>query len=185
MSYHDLIRREGKKYGWGLILIRRKEFVDFLNILKSRFKGSRIRLLDVGAWKCGLFNWLREKGFDVDYVGIDILDNPDRVKDAKFYVMSPTYLLFPSGSFHAVVLLETLEHIIDYVQALREFYRVLVNGGGLFIQSVICYDRCALLDETHVHVLHPTTLARLLRHLGFKDIRKFEGSTFCVYGFKS
>jgi len=182
MSYHNLIRQEGKKYGWGLILIRRKEFNEFINVLLKRF--GKVKILDVGAWKCALYTYLKENFKNVDYVGIDVIDNQDRIKEAEFYVMSPTYLLFPSCSFHGVVLLETLEHIIDYVQALREFYRVLVNGGGLFIQSVICYDKCAILDETHVHVLHPVTLARLLKHLGFKDIRIFEGSTFCVYGFK-
>jgi len=182
VEYLKKIREEGQKYGWGFMLIRKKEFEEFMGMLLKRF--DKVRLLDVGAWKCFLYDYLKKCFVRVEYVGIDVVDLPDRVKEAEFYVMSPTYLLFPSNSFEAVVMLETLEHIIDYPLALREVYRVLKSGGGAFIQSVICYDNCALLDETHVHVLHPKTLGRLLRHIGFKEVKEFEGSTFCVYAFK-
>lgn len=182
MTYLGVIKEEAKKYGWGLILIRKDEFKEFLEELIKRF--GKVRLLDIGAWKCHLYKWLKDNNYDVDYVGIDVINNPDRIKEAKFYVMSPTYLLFPPESFHAVVMLETLEHIFDYPSALRETYRILKPNGGIFIQSVICYDKCAIKDVTHMHVLHPTTLSRLLRHIGFKEIKSFEGSTFCVYAFK-
>ncbi len=179
----DKAIESGQKYGWGLILIYPDDLRTFLLHLASKF--GRIRVLDVGAWKCHLYYWIKEKvGINFDYVGIDIVDLPDRFKEPEFYVMSPTYLLFPASSFHAVIMLETLEHIYDYTLALREAYRVLVPGGGIFIQSVICYDKCAILDETHMHVLHPVTLERLLRHIGFKDIKWKKNGTFCIWGFK-
>lgn len=182
-SYYNILMDEGKKYGWGIMLIQRDAFNKFIETLISKF--GRIRLLDIGAWKCMLYDYLRENFFDkVDYVGVDVVELPDRVMDAEFHVMSGDSLLFTPNSFEAVVMIEVLEHIPDYVRALREAYRVLRSGGGLFVQSVICSDPNALLDRTHYHVLHPVTLSRLLTFIGFNNIEYVEGGNFAVWGYK-
>jgi len=177
--YHDTLKKEAKKYGWGFILIHRDELRNFLNeLLKEK---QRLRLLDIGAWVCMLKGWLDENFPNkIDYVGIDVVDLPNRRKDVEFYVMSGDSLLFPPRSFDVVVYIETLEHIPDYVRSLKEVYRVLRKGGGLFIQSVICTDPNALHDLTHFHVLHPVTLERLLRWLGFTDIKYKEAPNFVI-----
>ena len=182
MSYIDVIKREAERYGWGILLIAKEEFKIFLDTLTKRF--GKIRLLDVGAWKCYLYSWLKQNGYDVNYVGIDIIEPQGRIQEAEFYIMSPNALLFNSASFHAVVMIETLEHILDYVGALRECYRVLVRQGGIFIQSTICTDECATKDETHLHVLHPVTLRRLLARIGFREIQSTFNGNFAVWGFK-
>ncbi len=174
---------EGKKYGWGLILIKRKEFKGFIDSLLTRF--DKVRLLDVGAWKCMLGDYLRQLyGDKIEYVGVDVIDLPDRKKEYEFHVMSGDSLLLPAESFHAIVFIETLEHIVDYVNALREAYRVLKPGGGVFIQSVVCTEPNALHDRTHYHVLHPVTLSRLMMWIGFKDIEYSEGANFAIWGYK-
>lgn len=185
MSYDETILSEGEKYGWGMLLTAKNEFDSFINNLLSRF--GRIRLLEIGAWKRMLAAYIKEKfGDRVEYVGVDVIDPGKAVDiDAEFHIMAPTYLLFKPDSFHAVVMIEVLEHIFDYVAALREAYRVLVNGGGLFIQSILCTIEGAIIDETHVHVLHPVTLSRLVRYIGFKDVRhKIVGGALVVEAYK-
>lgn len=81
-------------------------------------------------------------------------------------------------------MVEVLEHVIDYVKALREIHRVLKPGGALFIQSVIATSPSALADETHFHVLHPATLKRLLEWLGFRNVEYVEDGNFAIWGYK-
>lgn len=180
----DKIFEEAKKYNWGFILIRKSEFHWFINHLLEKF--GKIRVLEVGAWRCFMRAYLHDNfGRDkVEYVGIDVVDPEvgglSRDKDAIFYVMNPESMLFPSETFHAVIIIETLEHSINYVQVLREAYRVLMHGGGIFIQS----QTCNVQDETHYHVLHAVTLSRLLRHIGFRDVGHVDLPNFAVWGFK-
>lgn len=182
-EYRKKLLEEGKKYGWGFILIQKEPFYKFIEDLIDRF--GRIRLLEVGCWRCLLYGHLKERyGDKVSYVGIDVIDLPDRIAECEFYLMNGESLLFPPESFHAVIYIETLEHIIDYVKSLREAYRVLIRGGGVFIQAPISTDHNAWLDETHHHILHPITLKRLLEHLGFTRVGYVEGSNFAIWGYK-
>jgi len=182
LSYHDKIKHEAEKYGWGLILIHKDVLKEVIE--KKLKEQGKIRILDVGSWNCLLWNWIKSNFSKyipyIKYIGVDVLKPPNLVEDAEFHVMSPTYLMFPSNYFDIVTMIEVLEHIFDYTLALREAYRVLKHNGILFIQSVICYDHNALLDETHYHVLHPATLERLLNHLGFEVLEIISGGNFVV-----
>lgn len=65
-----------------------------------------------------------------EYLGCDLQEGPgvDRIEDAQ-------RLSFQDGSFGIVMMLETLEHMPDPVQAVREAHRVL-RGDGLLVVSV-------------------------------------------------
>jgi SAM-dependent methyltransferase len=54
-----------------------------------------------------------------------------------------TRLSFADRSFEAVLSFDVLEHVPDYAQALREFYRVLVPGGQALISVPFTF-----LDQT-------------------------------------
>ena len=177
---------EGKKYGWGLILIHRSPLYKLMLGLFQRKK--HLDILEVGAYKCMLPGWIEQNfprnAFSWRYVGVDILGPFPEWQGKECYVMNAEALEFPAESFDLVIMLEVLEHIIDYPKALREAYRVLRPGGLLFIQSVVCTDPNALLDKTHFHVLHPVTLKRLLDWIGFKNIGVAEGGNFAIWGYK-
>lgn len=186
MSLKEKVVEEGKKNAWGLLLVRREELRKFLQDLFGRH--GHLDILEVGCYKGFLVGWLHDNfpksRYSWNYWGVDIIEPPDRRKDYPHLIMNAEALEFPANRFHAVIMIEVLEHIIDYVRALREVYRVLKPGGGVFIQSVICSDPCALADETHFHVLHPKTLKRLMAWLGFKGIEYVEGGNFALWAYK-
>ena len=185
-SLKDTMIEEGKKHYWGLLLVQRDELRRFLEGMFS--KKEHLDILEVGCYKGFLVGWLHENfpkpKYSWDYWGVDIVEPEDRRKDYPHLIMNAEALEFPPNSFDAVIMIEVLEHVVDYVKSLREIYRVLRPGGGVFIQSVICYDKTALSDPTHYHVLHPETLSRLLKWLGFTNVTYKEGGNFVVVGYK-
>jgi ubiquinone/menaquinone biosynthesis C-methylase UbiE len=185
-SLKDKAMEMAKLHGWGLILAREDELKRFLQSLFKKHK--HLDILEIGCFKGHLVGWLHENfprpPYSWNYWGVDIVEPPDRRRDYPHLVMNAEALEFPPNSFHAVIMLEVLEHVIDYVKALREIHRVLKPGGGVFIQSVVCSDPCALADETHFHVLHPKTLKRLMEWIGFREVQYVEASNFAIWGFK-
>ena len=185
-SLKDTMIEEGKKHYWGLLLVQRDELRRFLEGMFS--KKEHLDILEVGCYKGFLVGWLHENfpkpKYSWDYWGVDIVEPDDRRKDYPHLIMNAEVLEFPPNRFDVVIMIEVLEHIVDYVRSLREIHRVLKPGGGVFIQSVICNDRTALLDPTHYHVLHPVTLSRLMKWLGFNNIEYKEGGNFVVTAYK-
>jgi len=171
-SLKELVNEEAVKHGWGILLVYPDVLKKFIEDLFKEF--DSLRVLEIGCYKGMLYEWLKQHfprdKYNWSYIGIDIIEPEDRVKEYKHYIMNAEALEFPSNSFELVIMIEVLEHVVDYVKALREIYRVLRPGGGLFIQSVSCFDKCALVDKSHFHVLHPETLGRLLRWLGYREI---------------
>ncbi|RLE65545.1 MAG: hypothetical protein DRJ38_03605 [Thermoprotei archaeon] len=181
-TWKDMMVEEGSRHFWGFLLIRREELKRFLQRMFER--RGHLEILEVGCYKGMLVGWLLENfpkdKYSWGYIGVDIVEPPDRRKDYQHLIMNAEALEFPANRFDVVIMVETLEHVVDYVRALREVYRVLRPGGCIFIQSVACNDPAATSDPTHFHVLHPKTLSNLLRWLGYTDIETYEGSNFAV-----
>ena len=155
----NILEEESKKYGWGLILVARNEFINFIKLLKTK------RHLDIGCHKMLLKNLIKSIDNSIEYVGLDIWHY-----GTKIHVMASGDLLpFRENSFDTASLIETLEHIPDYPACLKQLYKIVRKG--IFIQSVHCYSNASLLDRTHYHVLHVTTLTRLLFYIGFKKVQ--------------
>ncbi|MHC1594324.1 MAG: class I SAM-dependent methyltransferase [Methanotrichaceae archaeon] len=186
MVWKDRMMEEGSKHCWGFLLIRREELKQLLQRMFE--KRGHLEILEIGCYKGMLVGWLLENfprdRYSWSYVGVDIVEPPDRRKDYPHFVMNGEALEFEANRFDVVIMIETLEHIVDYVKALQEAYRVLKPGGCIFIQSVVCDDPTAISDPTHFHVLHPKTLSNLLRWLGYVDVQYSEGGNFVVTGCK-
>ncbi len=77
---------------------------------------------------------LRPLFADTDYIGCDIRPGPgvDRIEDVH-------QLSFATGTLGTVLMLETLEHVKNPLQAMAEVFRVLRPGGLVMISSVMDY----------------------------------------------
>jgi len=171
-GYRQVLEEEGRKYGWGLLLVSRPAFTEFLRVTRPETH------LDVGCHRM-LLKRVVEEVAGAEYIGLDVWHY-----GAKIDVMASGDLppLRPA-SVDTASMIEVLEHLPDYPRALSSL--AAACRKGLFVQSVVCTSRAALLDRTHYHVLHPATLERLCRLLGFRDVKwGMAGENFWLYALK-
>jgi ubiquinone/menaquinone biosynthesis C-methylase UbiE len=132
------------------------------------------RVLDVG---CGIGPYVaRLSEMGRECVGVEI--NAGVVESARAMgrdvrLQSAYDLGFPDKSFDSVVLVETLEHLEDYRQALTEAARVARETIVVTVPDISCipvmYKRLVvpwhLLEATHVNFFTPEILRKaLLEH---------------------
>jgi SAM-dependent methyltransferase len=90
-----------------------------------------------------------------------------------------TRLTFPDGRFEAVLSFDVLEHVPDYKQALREFYRVLAPGGQALISVPFTF-----LDQTVTRAeLDPEGIIRHLMEPIYHGDPLSEEGVLCYYEF--
>jgi sterol 24-C-methyltransferase len=145
----------GSRLGYRLILGGNKHFGYYpdkrnsismreamVNMQKQLVKALKLkpgmRVLDAG---CGMGDTALfvAKQAKVEVVGVDLLDF--NIKAARRKVQPPQKLEFivsdytktklPNSTFDAIYTMETLVHVPDYKQALKEFHRLLKPGGRL------------------------------------------------------
>lgn len=138
--------------------------VDFMRLGLSA--GDRILDVGCGEGRHALGAYLFEDvvSIGVDHCATDIetakekcrpfLQPDNRRKSLELQVADALALPFAAGSFDRVICSEVLEHIPDYVAALKEIHRVLKPGGTLsvsvprFLPERICW---ALSDAYHAN----------------------------------
>lgn len=83
------------------------------------------------------------------YIGLD----PFGHQKNKFRVVGfGEYLPFQDATFQGVLFNTTLDHMLDWHQALDEAVRVLVPGGTLYIATLVWTARATLIrDSVHFH----------------------------------
>ncbi|MCX6580703.1 MAG: class I SAM-dependent methyltransferase [Candidatus Aminicenantes bacterium] len=132
------------------------------------FNGKR--LLDVGCGVGGLYRFLKEKGIDCDYSGVDI--NPGMIASAreKYPENKDKFFLFDilekqmTETFDYVIavgplnlVFETLRNMDFTLRLMKEMYRLAIVGSAISMTSsftrkpndeTFYYDPAAVLSET-------------------------------------
>lgn len=146
----------------------------------SRIKKTG-RLLDIGCASGIFLNEAKKLGWDVygvelsswavnyakENFGIGIFRG--NLKDAKF----------PAGYFDAIVMLDSIEHLMDPLGCLTEAGRVLRDDGLLFISTP---DIGSLLSrlmgrywvgikQSHLYYFNKRIISKILNDIGFKAVR--------------
>ena len=159
---------------------------EMLKLIQEFRSGGR--LLDVG---CAYGLLVNEASKHFESYGIDV--SRFAVQKSKKYCKgnisraSAANLPFKDESFDAITLVDTLEHVPDYSNCLRDVVRILKKGGILLLQlpnPLIWAHVCAKIgldDETHMNNFRLEQWQRVLLESGVK-IEKCFG--FIAYGFK-
>jgi SAM-dependent methyltransferase len=141
-----------------------------------------VRLLDIGCGNGAFLSEARRLGWDP--IGLE--------PDAKAVAAAQTTGLkvvqgqlpntgFPSSSFDAITLNHVIEHIHDPLSALREVYRLLKQGGKVWIctpnidSMIHLFFRRnwrGLEPPRHLVLFNPSSLSHLCRAAGFVRVAR-------------
>ena len=140
----------------------------FFELLDREFAGAapqRRSVLEIGCGAGGMLGPLSRYGeicgldIDHEYVAFCKERGFDKVLCGSGYELP-----FADGSFDLVCLFDTIEHIPDDTQALREVFRVLRPGGRVFV-SVPAYQWLWSQNDRIAHHCRRYTTGRLRRVL--------------------
>lgn len=90
-------------------------------------------LLDIG---CGS-GWFHRYVPRVNYIGLEVLIRRDVAIDFPMVVGLGEDLPFKDESVDHVLIYATLDHVMDPTRVLKESFRVLRKGGGVYILSAV------------------------------------------------
>lgn len=78
---------------------------------------------------------LEVQGCDLSQEAIDFANKNYSNDSIKFQTMDASKISFPDNSFDCVVSFETIEHVSNYKNVIKEFHRVLKNDAVLIIST--------------------------------------------------
>ena len=134
--------------------------------MKECVKDCRGMVLDVGCdnvqISAALFN------SNCRYLGLD----PFRVTASTFKVIGVgEFLPFQNDTFDNVVFNTSLDHILDYYEAVQEAHRVLKKGGLLLISTLIWLQHTSLIkDSVHFHHFRDYEIDGALNAFNFTEV---------------
>ena len=169
-------------------------YLDWLVGLLRRHGVGSGRVLDVGAGYGFLMEALARAGYET--AGIEL--SPEaaelaRQRTGREVATGSAEAAFPfaDGRFEAVTMLDVIEHLRAYGDALAECRRVLAPGGKLFVitlnsgsaaRPILRKSWSWYLDSTHVHMFSGRMLREGLEQAGFQVERLTTMSNFCSVG---
>ncbi|MCA8953679.1 MAG: class I SAM-dependent methyltransferase [Planctomycetes bacterium] len=142
---------------------------------------ARRQVLEIGCGAGGMLGPLQRygevAGLDIDHEFVGVC----RERGFPNVLCGSGYELpFRDEVFDLVCLFDTLEHIPDEAQALREVLRVLRPGGALFV-SVPCYQWLWSQNDKTAHHCRRYTATRLRRVLAGAGLRPVRVSYFNTF----
>lgn len=154
----------------------------YLSAIRRRFDVSaHPRLLDVGCALGFMLHEARAAGWDATGVETSEFAAKYATERTGCTVHTGTVedAALPPGFFDVVTLMDVIEHVAEPRTLLSEIYRILTPGGVLFIVTpnfgslfVRLYGLRAygVWPDQHVIYFQPSTMARMLRDVGFKRV---------------
>ena len=163
------------------------EFLIYLEVLKnSEIYRNKNKILDIGCGTGLFLKKAREEkwnvfGIELSEIAIDYAKknyNLDLIKGELKDVK------FPDGYFDVITMWEVIEHLQNPKEELKEIFRILREGGLLFLSTpnfnslnfiLRKKNWCIINPSDHIYYFTPKTLKKLLKNAGFKirNLRTF------------
>ncbi|MCL2180586.1 MAG: class I SAM-dependent methyltransferase [Treponema sp.] len=189
----EIIERYSKTFGNDYLSYEIANEESFLNLQRLALKDSGFEkleknlfnaakedkpsVLDIGCATGSLLASLRDSGWRV--TGVEISPCAGYARNVRAIDVRNTALEecgFPAGSFDVILASHLIEHLNDPGAFLGEVYRILKNGGYIFITTpnIDSFQaklfagkwRSAIFD--HLYLFSKKTLSKLLLNAGFK-----------------
>lgn len=166
-SYEE--KRQGIEEGYWLFKARR-EFIYNLTVRTGVPHDSKI--LDIGCGGGYLIDYFRDKGF-INLFGLDV--SRRSVKICRQRGLENVWegvgekLPLPDGCFDDILAVDVLEHIADDNVALKEWRRVLKDGGRIFLTVPAFPFLWSRHDEIchHFRRYSKSAILKILKKSGF------------------
>jgi 2-polyprenyl-3-methyl-5-hydroxy-6-metoxy-1,4-benzoquinol methylase len=145
------------------------------------------RFLDAGCGAGPALGFLKEQGFKVygaDFVMYPLQEAKKRTPDVPLVNCNVGKTLpFQSSTFDVVMASEVIEHLEDDLGFLLECRRILSKNGCLILTTPNLWDVrrplarfsgntwSGYLDPTHINLLTPARLAKLIKQAGFRHYK--------------
>lgn len=172
----------------------RETYLRWLLALLRRHSVRAGRVLDLGAGYGFWLQALAKAGYEP--AGVEL--SPEAAAIAREKSGAPVEtgsaddpLPFADASFDAVTMLDVIEHLPRYPQALAECARVLKSGGKLFVITLNAHSLARpllgrrwsfWLDPTHVHMFSKQRLRAAFADAGLVTERMATMSNFALVG---
>lgn len=120
-----------------LSTLKKKNMKWKVDLLSSCFKKGE-KILDFGCGDLTFANELKKKNKDLDIIGVDIIEFPDRVKNIKFIKYDGYRLPFKDKAFDTAISFYVFHHCPSVEKALIECMRV-AKKRVIFVEAVARY----------------------------------------------
>jgi SAM-dependent methyltransferase len=176
----------GEIEAWEMMM--KPVIVKSANLIESRARTGRGRLLDIG---CGYGFFLQEmkyRGWEVE--GIEISDVGRKYAQDKWdihvYSQPPEDLPLPESIFDVVTLFYVIEHVLDPLGLLMGVKRALKSNGLILLRWPHSTPIVRLLGPLskkldlyhtpyHLYDFSPRTMKKMLTSCGFREIETTVG----------
>lgn len=161
-----------------------------LQIFKKLTKGRKYRkILDVGCASGLMTNKVAKQFPGSQIFGVDVYQKAIKYAKLKYphinFIVADAHILpFQSSTIDLLICYETVEHVLDPVQALKEIRRVIKKGGyalvamdsGSLLFRIVWWfwekTKGSVWQNAHLHPFHNHDLEHLIKKAGFKILKK-------------
>ena len=138
--------------------------------IQKHLPSGDARIADIGCGIGALFDVIgknRTLGIDYSYKGLNYTHQ--RYPVVPLFCAQAETLPFADKSLDALTVQHVIEHLEQYEQAVREWFRVLKPGGILLVVTPNDQysDPSVFDDKSHVHIFNHKDLNRVMQQCGF------------------
>lgn len=152
-----------KYYQW------HKTEIGFMDVIEPFLNRDSKLVLDIGCGSGWVGKVLKEYNQEVTIVGLDIdlVGLKEAAKSEELVLGSTERLPFKDSAFDGIIAKDVLEHLLNPLKVMLEFYRVLKEAGKVYVSVPDVRSKTFWDDYTHIRPFNKKSLTHLAEDAGF------------------